>query len=103
MTATQVITVSVYGVDDALCTVRLYAAWVAGMTLGYSPTNGWVPPSPRVGGVPATPHPPRPRRVAYRPPTRHSAATPASNADQAVPRMSCVQPRNASASTAATS
>src|SRR6266545_75105 len=94
-TATHVMTLSVYGVEDALYTVRLLAAaMVDGSTSGNSITNNANVASTMLAPVATNAHPSRRAQAAATPATNASAAT----ADNAQPQPSwcaiAVQSRN---------
>src|SRR5690554_798142 len=102
--ATQVMIRRVYGAEEALAVVRLYAgSMVDGSTFGNRAVNSAATASPIAPAVPAKAQPSRPARFAASPATSASAAATASS--RAAPRASTstiVQPRNATATTAVT-
>src|SRR5688500_1107965 len=75
MAATQVITVSVYGVEAALVTVRLLAGSRAGSTFGHSPVNSAATTATTAMALAVNAHPSRPRNGATTAPVRPSATS----------------------------
>src|SRR5690348_7716929 len=93
---------SVYDVAAAVLVVRLTpSARLVGITSGNSATNSPATPSAIVTKVPRNPQPSRPRAIAARPASSATAASTKNTAEPTLPVLTWVQPRNATATTAA--
>src|SRR5688572_13928764 len=92
-------TSSVYGVDDALSTVRVPTPVVDGSTSGNSATNREPTASPIVRNVAVNAQPSRRVRTSSAAATRHSAASTATTAEAVLPVRTWVHSRKPAAST----
>src|SRR5690242_18604089 len=91
-TAAQLMMVSVYGVDDALCTVRLHAgSSVEGMRSGYRQPNTNTTTETITEAVAANAQPSPPRlHTSITAPSWATTATPSTSQVQSLPCASCV-------------
>src|SRR6478752_5102217 len=100
MSATQLMTVSVYGVDEAFSTVRLFAgSFEAGITSGKSDAKSASTAAATVIASSVKAIPSAPRRLAIQPPMRATAAIAARIQNHVVPNASPVQRRKEAATT----